>query len=144
MVWAGAVRFETCSVPVEWDASSLTIPWCRPIAVGANAWDTMLPTTAAGRVRATVAPVTGMLAPVGALGPLGFAVTWMTNGASRGPPGVRVVVLHRSAPPPVPARAGEAESASRAGVVTDSAARAAQVLGCRRCMDVLPLCEFIG
>src|SRR4051794_16419363 len=94
----------------------------------------MLPTTTPGTVRATVAPLTGMVAPVGALGPLGLAVTLTMNGASWGPPGVRVVVLHISVPPPVPAEAGETDSARSAGVVTDSAAIAATVLLFRRSM----------
>ena len=132
MVCAGADRLVTCSEPDAWVASSLTIPWLRPI-VPAPAWAFRLPVTALGSVRATVAPLTGMLAPLGALGPVGLAVTWTTNGASCGG-GASVVVLHSSAPPPVPAEAGETESASSAGVVTDSAASAATVLLCRRCM----------
>src|SRR3954447_15851569 len=94
----------------------------------------MLPTTTPGTVRATVALLTGMLAPLGALGPLGLTVTLTMKGASWGPPGVSVVVLHISVPPPVPAEAGELASASSAGVVTDSAAMTATVLLFRRSM----------
>ena len=61
-----------------------------------------------------------------------------TNGASGVPAGAPAGLVQVIVPLEVPAEAGELASASKAGVVTDSAAITATAPLCRICMRCVP------